>query len=111
MKSGAGYLIVLVTAPDLKVARLLSRSVLKQNLAACANIVPKLESHYWWRGKLEKSAEALILFKTSKRQLNNLETLILAEHPYDTPEIISIRLDQGTERYLDWLRQNTSQKL
>ena len=103
MKSARNFAIVLVTAPDLKTARALACAALDARLVACANLVPKLESHYWWQGKLERSNEVLILFKTTKGKLGALEKLVLANHPYDTPEFIAIPLDSGTPRYLDWI--------
>lgn len=103
MKSARNFAIVLVTAPDLKLARALARAALDDRLVACANLIPKLESHYWWQGKLERSNEVLILFKTAKNKLGALERLILARHPYDTPEFIALTLDSGTSRYLDWI--------
>jgi len=103
MKSARNYAMVLVTAPNLKIARALTRAALEARLVACANLIPNLESHYWWQGKLERSNEVLILFKATKRKLPALERLILVKHPYDTPEFIAIRLDAGTPRFLDWL--------
>jgi periplasmic divalent cation tolerance protein len=95
--------LVLVTTPDLKVARKIARVVLNKRLAACANIVPKIESHYWWQGKLESSAEALIVFKTTRARLAALEKTVLANHPYDTPEVIALPLASGNPKYLSWL--------
>lgn len=103
MKSARNFAIVLVTAPDLKTARALARAALDARLVACANLIPKLESHYWWQGKVERSNEVLILFKTTKPKLAALEKLILARHPYDTPEFIALPLTSGTPRYLDWI--------
>jgi periplasmic divalent cation tolerance protein len=103
MKAAHNFAVVLVTAPDLKTARVLARAALHARLVACANLIPKLESHYWWEDKLERSKEVLILFKTTKGKLGRLEKLILARHPYDTPEFIAIPLDSGTPRYLDWI--------
>ena len=82
---------------------MLSRSALKSRLVACANLIPKIESHYWWKGKIESSAEVLILFKTTKAKLKALEKLIVAKHPYDTPEFIVLPITAGNKRYLDWL--------
>lgn len=107
MKPAAKFSIVLVTAPDLKTARKLARGALKDRLVACANLVPKIESHYWWQGKIEKSAEVLCIFKTTTTKLNAFEKFILANHPYDTPEIVSLSLTSGTERYLNWLVAST----
>jgi len=108
MKRATGISIVLVTAPDLKVARKLTAAVLKQRLAACVNLINGIESHYWWQGKLERSREVLLLIKTSGKKLEKLETLILSEHPYDTPEIVSFPLGQSTQKYFDWLTQSTA---
>ncbi len=109
MKTTTQWRIVLVTAPDLKTARRLARAALGERLAACANLIPGLESHYWWRGKIESSGEVLLLFKTRAGLLRKLERLILAQHPYDTPEFVVLLLTAGTERYVAWLEQETRQ--
>jgi periplasmic divalent cation tolerance protein len=106
MKSAARFAIVLVTAPDLKAARVLAKAALKARLVSCANLVPKVESHYWWQGKIESGAEVLIIFKTKKTNLAAVEKLILGQHPYDTPEFLVLTLDAGSQRYLDWLTAN-----
>ncbi|HLH55038.1 MAG TPA: divalent-cation tolerance protein CutA [Verrucomicrobiae bacterium] len=97
------YALVLVTAPDLKTARRLAQRILKPRLAACVNLVGGIESHYWWKGKLEKGRETLLVIKTTSVALNELEKLILREHPYDTPEFIALPIQRGNKRYLDWL--------
>ena len=102
MKTRNRFVLVLMTAPDLRTARRLARSALKQRLIACANLIPKVESHYWWREKLETGAEVFMLLKTTTRRLTALERLVVAEHPYDTPEFIVLRLQQGNRQYLDW---------
>ncbi|HEV2695768.1 MAG TPA: divalent-cation tolerance protein CutA [Verrucomicrobiae bacterium] len=103
MKSAAQFSLVLVTAPDLKTARALAKSALKARLIACANLIPRLESHYWWQGKLQSGAEVLLLLKVPKSKLAALEKLVLAEHPYDTPEFLVISLSAGNKKYLQWL--------
>jgi periplasmic divalent cation tolerance protein len=107
VKAAAPFRLVLVTAPDLKTARRLAQAALRQRLAACANLIPGLESHYWWQGKIESSREVLLLFKTRASLLRKLEQLILAQHPYDTPEFLVLQLTAGTERYLAWLQHET----
>jgi periplasmic divalent cation tolerance protein len=106
MKTAASFRLVLVTAPDLKTARVLTRAALTARLVACANLVPKIESHYRWQGKIESGAEVLILFKTTKGQLAALEKLILARHPYDTPEFVALPLAAGSRKYLAWLAES-----
>jgi periplasmic divalent cation tolerance protein len=97
------FALALVTAPDMKTARRLAQAALAARLIACANLFPKIESHYRWQGKIERSAEVLIILKTTTRQLRALEKLVMAKHPYDTPEFIVIKLVAGNKRYLDWL--------
>ena len=106
MKRAAAFRLVLVTAPDLKVARALAKAALAAKLVACANLVPKIESHYWWQGKLESGAEVLIVFKTTRARLAALERLILAEHPYDTAEFIALPITNGSARYLNWVTES-----
>jgi periplasmic divalent cation tolerance protein len=103
MKPAAKFAAVLVTAPDLKTARALANAALSARLIACANLVPRIESHYWWRGKIESSAEVLLVMKAQKSKLAALEKLVLARHPYDTPEFIVLPLSAGNKKYLDWL--------
>jgi len=106
MKRAKNFSIVLVTAPDLKTARNLACKALEAHLAACVNLVPRIESHYWWQGKLERGNEILMIFKTSRQCLSHLEKLILSEHPYDTPEFIKIPLAGGAARYIEWLKDS-----
>jgi periplasmic divalent cation tolerance protein len=98
--------MVLVTTPDLKTARRLAKAALSARLIACANLVPKIESHYWWQGKMESGSEVLMILKTTRARLAALEKLILAQHPYDNPEFIVLPLTAGAKRYLDWIGQS-----
>jgi periplasmic divalent cation tolerance protein len=97
------FAVVLVTAPDLKTARRLARAALEARLIACANVMPRVESHYWWQGKIESGAEVLMVMKTTTARLASLERLVVAKHPYDTPEIVVLAVKRGNKRYLDWL--------
>jgi periplasmic divalent cation tolerance protein len=97
------FAVVLVTVPDLKTARALARVILESRHAACVNIVPGLESHYWWQGKIERGKELLLLIKTTSQRLAELQKCVLANHPYDTPEFVVLPIDGGNKRYLDWI--------
>jgi periplasmic divalent cation tolerance protein len=103
MKPARNIRIVLVTTPDLPSARKIAKAALQARLAACANIVPRLESHYWWQGRLERSGEVLMILKTTRARLLALEAMIIRNHPYDTPEVISFPLETGNTRYIEWL--------
>lgn len=103
MKKSGKYIIVYVTAPDIKVARRIAKEALQARLVACVNIVPEIESHYWWQGKIEFSSEVLMIMKTQKNQVLALEKLVLEKHPYETPEFIVVDIVSGNERYLNWI--------
>ena len=103
MKAARKFSLVLITTPDLKTARKLAKAALAARLIACANLVPRIESHYWWQDKMESGAEVLMILKTTRARLAALKKLILAQHPYDTPEFLVLPLSQGNRRYLDWL--------
>ena len=106
MKLTKNHFIVLVTAPDLKTARRLAQEALKAKLVACVNLVPKIESHYWWKGKLEQGQEVLMVLKSTRRNLAALEKLILSLHPYDTAEFVALPVSGASQRYLDWWEQS-----
>ena len=108
MQATHRHLVVLVTTPDRKTARTLAGEALKAHLIACANLVPRIESHYWWQGRLECSTEILLVMKTVRTHMSALEKLVLAHHPYDTPEIISLPLAAGNARYLAWWSENVT---
>ena len=109
MKIAKPFAIALVTAPNLTVARRMARALLAQRLIACANLVPGVESHYWWQGRAERGREVLMILKTRRALLARLERAVLELHPYDTPEVLVLGLDSGNARYLDWLRAETTE--
>jgi periplasmic divalent cation tolerance protein len=93
----------LVTAPTLTVARKLAAAALNQRLVACVNLIPKVESHYWWQGNIESSSEVLMIFKTAAERIPALEECVLQNHPYETPEFIVLEINAGNQKYLDWI--------
>jgi periplasmic divalent cation tolerance protein len=110
MKSTHSHVTALVTAPNLGTARRLARAALRARLVACANLIPRIESHYWWQGKLESSGEILLVLKTTRSRLAALEKLILSRHPYDTPEFIVLPIAAGSRRYLDWIDESAGDR-
>ncbi|MBI3307084.1 MAG: divalent-cation tolerance protein CutA [Candidatus Omnitrophica bacterium] len=99
--------MVFSSAPSLKEARRLSSLLLKKKLAACINISAKVESHYWWKGKKQKAGEVLLLIKTRSALFNKLEKVLRENHSYSVPEIIALPIVRGSQKYLNWLNQET----
>lgn len=96
-------LIVLTTWPDADSARAAARTVIEENLAACGNLVPGVESLYRWEGAVQTSAEVLVIFKTTIGRYPQFETRLKALHSYDVPEIVALRVADGFPAYLRWV--------
>ena len=102
------HYIVFVTTPSLEVARALAKGILSDRLAACANVVPGIESHYWWDGKICQENEVLLILKTPAGSLAELESFVVMHHPYDTPEFVAWAIDKGSQKYLQWVNISTT---
>jgi periplasmic divalent cation tolerance protein len=100
--------VILVTAPSQEVANQLAHSLLTERLAACVTVVPRVMSIYAWEGKLEQAEEALMMIKTRSSRYAEVEQHIRTHHPYDTPEIVEIPVGQATQKYLQWVMQETT---
>jgi periplasmic divalent cation tolerance protein len=98
--------IVLVTGPTLEKARELAGAILQSRAAACVNIIPGLESHYWWDGELKQDPEVLLLIKTTEAKLKELQKVVLENHPYDTPEFVAFPASVVADKYMTWVRDS-----
>ena len=94
---------VFTTWPNLETARIAARTLVEEKLAACGNIVPGVESIYRWEGKVETSAEVLVIFKTTAGCYAALEARVRALHPYEVPEVLALRVANGLPAYLRWV--------
>jgi periplasmic divalent cation tolerance protein len=98
--------IVLSTAGSENEARKIARQLVERRLAACVNIVPRIESTYRWQGKLESHQEWLLLIKTSANRFDSVRDAIRELHSYELPECIAIAIEDGSSEYLDWIEQS-----
>lgn len=103
-------LLFYVPCPNKASAEKIARTLLEEKLIGCANIVPGMESHYWWEGKLETSSEHILLLKTLKTPdaQKNIEKRVTELHPYDVPCVMSLPVAAINEPYLSWLAQSLS---
>ena len=97
------YLIILTTAASRKEAQKIARKLLKEKKAACVNIIPGVDSHFFWKGRLEKAKEYLLLVKTKSCHLKQITELIKKTHSYEVPEIIALPVKGGSKSYLQWI--------
>ncbi len=100
------YYIVLVTCPG-ESAEKVADAVLESRAAACVTSVGPVNSRYYWKGKLESADEMLLLFKTRGALFERLERAVREVHPYETPEIIAVRVGKGSAEYLKWIGEVT----
>ncbi|CAG8539681.1 984_t:CDS:2 [Ambispora gerdemannii] len=98
--------IVLVTCPDESVAKKLSRGLVEEKLAACVNVIHGLTSLYWWDGHIEEAAEQMLVVKTEDKHVREVTDYVNKNHGYEVPGVISIKIDKGSTKYLNWIKES-----
>jgi periplasmic divalent cation tolerance protein len=98
--------LVLTTASSQEEARKLANALVERRLAACVNILPKIDSIYRWNDKVEESQEFLLLIKTTRSAISPLREAIQELHSYDLPECIALAIDDGSAAYLQWIDES-----
>ena len=101
-------MILLCTCGNREEARQIARALVEEQLAACVTILPPVESIYRWQGKVEHAEEIQILIKSIGEKFAKLNQRITELHSYDTPEILSVPVAEGSDKYIRWLREETS---
>jgi len=104
----SGVVVVFVTCPTLSTARRLARHLVTRRLAACVNIIPRIESTFFWNGKIERTPETLLIIKTTSARGEALRRAVVTLHPYDTPEVLTLPVCAGHQPYLQWVVTSTS---
>ena len=98
-----GKIIIFITASSKKEAHKFADILLTRRKAACVNVVPRVDSSFWWRGKLDTARENLLIIKTKASLLEDVVNLVKAAHGYEVPEIIALPIIGGNEDYLKWI--------
>jgi periplasmic divalent cation tolerance protein len=102
-------LLILTNCPDEESANAIALAVVEEKLAACVNILPRVQSIYRWQGTVESASEIPLLIKSTAANYPALEKRIAELHPYDVPEIIALPITHGLPAYLNWLAAETLQ--
>ena len=101
-------LLVLVTFPDVEIARQVGTALVESQLAACVNLLPGVQSIYRWQGAVEAGAEVLALFKTTSEVLPAFEARLMALHPYEVPEILALKPEHVAPLYAQWVADSVT---
>jgi periplasmic divalent cation tolerance protein len=98
--------VILITCANKKEARKIARELIRAKLAACVNIVDKVESIFCWQGRVERAREVLLVVKSSKSKLSALIKAVRKIHSYQVPEIIALPIIAGYRPYLEWIDES-----
>ena len=104
------FAFIITTVSTEKEGRMIANELVQNKLAACVNIVPKVHSVYEWENQIQNDEELLLLIKTTKEREKDIYHTVESLHSYDTPELITIPINHGSQPYLQWL-ENSVQKI
>lgn len=104
-------MFVYITTGDAAEARQIGRAAVAERLAACANVMDRMTSIYWWQGGLREGDEAVLILKTTEDRLGALIDRVKALHSYDCPCIEALPVVAGYQGFLDWVAQEATGRL
>lgn len=103
------YIIVYCTVPNKREGKEIAIALIENSLAACVNIIDKVESVFSWNGELTEEKEAMLIIKTRKELFNKVNRIIQKLHSYNVPEVIAMPIVEADETYLKWISHETSE--
>ena len=105
-----GKIVIFVTTSSEPEAHKIADLLLTKRKAACVNIVPKVESSFWWQGKLDSAQESLLIIKTKTSLLSEIIDLVKTAHSYEVPEIVALPIVGGNKDYLNWIDDEVGER-
>jgi len=103
----SGKVVVFVTASTEEEAEKIASLLLEKRKAACVNVIPRVNSRFWWQGKLDSAQESLLIIKTRGALVPEITDMVKKAHSYTVPEIVALPIVGGNRDYLDWVDQET----
>lgn len=100
------YQVTLCTCPTIAIAENIAQQLVTEKLAACVNIIPNITSVYRWHDNVVSETEVQLFIKTKLEYFDLLNDRIKQLHPYDTPEVIALNIQQGDHQYLNWINES-----
>ena len=102
-----GKIVIFITTGTEEEAHKIAELLLSKRKAACVNIVPRVDSSFWWQDKLDSARESLLIIKTRASLLQQVIALVKEVHSYSVPEIIALPIIGGNQDYLKWIDAET----
>lgn len=99
---------VYTTIDNIQDARKIAKTLIEEQLVACVNIIPKIESIYRWKGKIEEDSELVLIAKTVDDNIKKTIRRIKELHSYELPDIIVLPIIGGLKEYLDYIVNETA---
>jgi len=104
-------IVVISTCGSEEEAARIAKQLVDAHIAACVNLIPRVRSFYRWQGKVEDSAEWMLVIKTSRARFSALRTVLEAAHSYELPEVLALPIVDGSPNYLAWLDSELESEL
>ncbi|MFO7963932.1 MAG: divalent-cation tolerance protein CutA [Desulfobacterales bacterium] len=104
----AAHFWIYMTAGDMDEARAIGRMLVKDRLAACVNLLDKMQSLYWWDGEVQESTEVVMIAKTVDVKVPELMEKVKAMHSYECPCILTVPVTGGNPDFLSWIDEQTA---
>jgi periplasmic divalent cation tolerance protein len=106
LNEAEALVLAYVPCPSLDTAQQLAKTLIQQKLVACANILPGMVSLYIWEGALQQDNECVLLLKTLVSQQSLVKDFIEQHHPYDTPCVLFLKVDDTSQLFRQWIHQS-----
>mgnify|MGYP006285946745 CR=1 FL=1 len=110
MKNGSNFRMVFVTTESYESAKQIAKILVSEKLAACCSIINQTTSIFEWEGKTVERLEFILLIKTAKHRIDELEKRILDLHHDEVPEILAVKVKEGLDKYLDWVDETVQKQ-
>lgn len=101
------FIFVYITCKDRAEAMSIGKAVVEARLAACANIIDRMDSIYWWNDQLQVEQEAILIMKSRRDLFAELTEKVKSAHSYEVPCVVALPIEQGNQDYLNWLMTET----
>ena len=99
-------IVILSTCSSAEEAEKIARLLVEEHLAACVNVIPRMQSYYRWNGTIESAEECLLVIKSARELFERLRAVLEQAHSYEVPEAIALPILDGAETYMTWLEGN-----